>query len=357
MNAPANAAPLNAARAQVSHADSAAEVPQALMQIMMGAWVSQIAGTLARLRVFDEIARGHTSAAAIARQLSVNPSALSRALRAATMIGLVRTAGPNAFELTAQGELLRSDVPGSMRALLDAETAPGHWLPWGRLEDCIRTGGSVAPETLGFPNIWDYYETNVVEGKAFSQGMSGISGMAIGAVSAAWKPPMAHHVVDVGGAHGAFLSWVLGQLPEAKGQIYDLPHVVDTARPAMAAAGLSNRVECIAGNFFKSVPAGGDLYLLKHIVHDWDDESVSAILGNVAQAMAPNATVAVVELLIPEDGTPSPALLMDINMLVMLPGKERTVGEMKQLFASAGLALTRVVPTHSPFSLLEARKA
>jgi len=155
MNAPANAAPLNAARAQVSHADSAAEVPQALMQIMMGAWVSQIAGTLARLRVFDEIARGHTSAAAIARQLSVNPSALSRALRAATMIGLVRTAGPNAFELTAQGELLRSDVPGSMRALLDAETAPGHWLPWGATRGLHpyrrkrRAGNVGVPEHLG----------------------------------------------------------------------------------------------------------------------------------------------------------------------------------------------------------------
>jgi hypothetical protein len=357
MNAPANAPHVSAAHAQATHSDTAAEAPQALMQLMMGAWVSQITGTLARLRVFDEIAKGHNSAAAIARQLSVNPSALNRALRAASMIGLLRAAGQNTFELTPQGELLRSDVPGSMRALLDAETAPGHWLPWGRLDECIRTGGSVASETLGFPNIWDYYEANAVEGKAFSQGMSGISRMAIGAISATWKPPAAHRVVDVGGAHGAFLSWVLEQLPEAKGQIVDLPHVIETARPAIAAAGLSNRVECLAGDFFKSVPAGGDLYLLKHIVHDWDDASVSTILNNVSQAMAPNATVAVVELLIPEDGTPSPALLMDINMLVMLPGKERTVGEMKQLFASAGLALTRVVPTHSPFSLLEARKA
>jgi hypothetical protein len=356
MNAPANAAQLTAARAHAAHSETA-EASKALLQLMMGAWASQIAGALARLRVFDEIANGHKSAPAIAKRLHLEPHALHRVLRAAGMLGLVRATGAAAYELTAQGELLRSDVPGSMRALIDAETAAGHWLPWGHLEDCIREGQSVASKTLGYSNVWDYYQANPTEANAFSEGMSGISSMAIGAVSAVWNPPPAKRVVDVGGAHGAFLAWVLGQLPDAKGQLLDLPHVIETARPALSAIGLSERVECIKGDFFESVPAGADLYLLKHIVHDWDDESVRAILGNVSRAMAPGATVAVVELLVPEDGTPSPALLMDINMLVMLPGKERTVTEMKQLFASAGLALTREVQTPSPFSLLEARKA
>jgi len=340
-----------------SHAEAAAAAPQAVLQIMMGAWASQITGTLARLRTFDEIARGHKSAAEIAEHLNLDAPALHRALRAAAMLGLLRATGTKTFELTAQGELLRSDVPGSMCALLDAETAAGHWLPWGHLEDCIRTGQSVASDALGVSNVWDYYKANPTEAKAFSEGMSGISALAIGAISAVWTPPAARKVIDVGGSHGAFLSWVLSQLPEAQGQIVDLAHVVETAKPAIAAQGLAGRVECVTGDFFESVPAGGDLYLLKHIVHDWDDESVTTILSNVSRAMAPSATVAIVELLIPEDGTPSPAILMDINMLVMLPGKERTVSEMGQLFASAGLALTRVVQTPSPFSLLEARKA
>lgn len=357
MNAPANTSPLTHARARTAHAETAGEASQALMQLMMGAWASQIAGTLARLCVFDEIASGHTDAAAIAKRIHVEPHALHRALRAASTVGLLRATGTSAFELTARGELLRGDVPGSMRALLDAETAPAHWLPWGRLEECIRTGQTVAAETLGFSNLWNYYKAHPEEGEAFSLGMSGISSMVIGAVSAAWKPPAARRIVDVGGAHGAFLGWVLNQLPDAKGQLLDLPHVIETAKPALRAAGLSNRVECVAGDFLKSVPAGGDLYLLKHIVHNWDDESVRILLGNVSQAMAPGGTVAVVEALIPEDGSPSPASLMDVNMLVMLTGKERSEPEIRHLFATAGLALTRVVQTPSPFSLLEARKA
>jgi len=357
MNAPANTSLLTHARGHVAHVETTVEASKALMQLMMGAWASQIAGTLARLCVFDEIASGHTNAATIAQRIHAEPHALHRALRAASTIGLLRATSTNSFELTAQGELLRGDVPGSMRALLDAETAPGHWLPWGCLEECIRTGQTVAAETLGFSNLWNYYKAHPVEGEAFSLGMSGISAMAIAAVSAVWKPPTARRVVDVGGAHGAFLAWVLDQLPGAQGQLMDLPHVIETAKPALRAAGLLNRVECIAGDFFKSVPAGADLYLLKHIVHDWDDEAVRILLSHVSQAMAPGGTVAVVELLIPEDGTPSPASLMDINMLVMLPGKERTVSEIKQLFDTAGLALTRVVQTPSPFSLLEARKA
>jgi hypothetical protein len=343
-------------RAEAQAEAASAEASKALFQLMMGAWASQIAGTLARLRVFDEIAQGHTSAAAIAKKLHLDAVALGRVLRAGGMLGLVRDTGAGGFALTAQGELLRSDVPGSMRALLDAETAKGHWLPWGHLDDCIRTGQTVAAASLGVADVWDYYKENPAEGKTFSEGMSGISAMAIAGIASAWEPPSARSVVDVGGAHGAFLSWVLECLPYATGVLLDLPHVLDSAKPAIA-AGLAGRVKCVAGDFFESVPAGGDLYLLKHVLHDWDDKRARTILSNVSEAMAPGATVAVVELLIPDDGTPSPSVLMDINMLVMLPGKERTVSEMKQLFASAGLALSRVVQTRSPFSLLEARNA
>ena len=334
-----------------------AEASKALFQLMMGAWASQIAGTLARLRVFDEIAQGHTTVAAIAERLHLDAVALGRVLRAGGMLGLVRDTGAGGFALTAQGALLRSDVPGSMRALLDAETAKGHWVPWGHLDNCIRTGQTVAASSLGVADVWDYYKVNPAEGKTFSEGMSGISAMAIAGIASAWDPPAARSVVDVGGAHGAFLSWVLECLPYATGVLLDLPHVLDSAKPAIAAAGLAGRVKCVAGDFFESVPAGGELYLLKHIIHDWDDNRARTILSNVSEAMAPGATVAVVELLIPDDGTPSPSVLMDINMLVMLSGKERTVFEMKQLFASAGLALSRVVQTRSPFSILEARKA
>ncbi len=327
---------------------------QRILELMMGSWASQAVGTLARLRVFDAVARGTTSADAIAAELGLAPDALFRVMRAGTMLGVLERRGERAFALTPSGELLRSDVPGSMRALIDAETAPGHWLPWAKLDGCVRAGRSLARETLG-KDVWSYYAEHAEEGRAFSEGMSGLSAMALGAIGAVWQPPPATRVVDVGGAHGAFLRWVLERLPAARGVLFDLPHVVASAQNAGGATALGARVECVAGDFSREVPAGGDLYLLKHILHDWDDAGASAILRQVRKAMTKDATVVVVEMLVPEDGTPSPALLLDLNMLVMLPGRERTAAEMRALFAKAGLELTRTTPTPSPFVVLEAR--
>lgn len=320
---------------------------QAVLQLMMGAWVSQATGALARLRVCDHIAQGATTPGAIAERTGASPDALHRVLRAAAMVGIVRETAPRTYALTPVGELLRSDHPQSMRSLVDAETAPGHWLPWGRLDECVRRGGSVAAEVLG-SDVWSYYAANAAEGRAFSEGMTGLSMAALGAIGEVWQPPAARHVVDVGGAHGAFLDHVLGRVPGATGVLFDLPHVIDSAKP-------HPRVELAAGDFLANVPAGGDLYLLKHVLHDWDDARCTQILRNVRSAMAKDATVVVVEMLIPEDGSPSPAILLDLNMLVMLPGRERTATEMAALLATADLAITKVVATHSPFSVIEAR--
>jgi hypothetical protein len=329
------------------------EPPRLLMKMLMGAWVTQALGTLARLRVFDALGAGPTSPEEAARALGLNPAALGRVLRAVASVGVLRQESGGRFALTPLGELLRSDTPGSLRALFDAETAQGHWLPWGRLDRSLATGGPSVASTIG-TDIWTYYGQNREEGLAFSEGMTGFSVMALAGIEAAYQPPPATRIVDVGGAHGAFLSYLLGKLPGARGILFDLPAVLESAGPALAAAGVGERVDRIAGDFLQSVPAGGDLYLLKHIVHDWDDERARTILANVRQAMAPRATVLVVEMLVPDDGSPSPALLLDLNMLVMLGGRERTVAEMRALFASAGLTLGRVVATPTPFAVLEA---
>jgi hypothetical protein len=319
--------------------------PQAVLQLMMGAWVSQAAGTIARLRVCDHVAAGATTPDAVAAKANANADAMHRLMRAAAMVGILRRDGDR-YGLTQVGELFRSDNPRSMRALVDAETAPGHWLPWGRLDDCVRTGTSAAEAALGC-ETFAYYERNPEEGRTFSQGMSGLSAAAIGAVAEAWHPPAATTVVDVGGAHGAFLGFVLDKLPAARGILLDMPSVIAEA-PKLP------RTELVGGDFFATVPTG-DLYLMKHILHDWDDARCLTILRNIRSAMAKNATVAIVEMLVPEDGSPSPAILLDLNMLVMLPGRERTAREMTDLLASADLAVQRVVATHSPFSLIEAR--
>jgi hypothetical protein len=234
----------------------------------------------------------------------------------------------------------------SLRALLDAETAPGHWLPWGRLDEVVKSGKSQADAALGM-NVWDYYATNKDEGNTFSQAMTGMSMMAVHAVSMAYTYPTASKIVDVGGAHGALLGTVLAAQPNAKGVLFDLPHVVEAA-PA------HDRMEKVGGDFFKEVPAGGDLYLMKFIIHDWDDASCVSILKQVRRAMAPGGKLAVIEMLIPEDGTPHPSKLMDVNMMVMLSGRERTGAEMTALLEKADFKVTKVVPTPSPFSIIEA---
>jgi hypothetical protein len=323
---------------------------EVVMHTLMGAWVTQAVGTLARLRIPDAIASGAVTAAAIAEKVGANADAVNRLLRGCATAGFVKATGPKTYALTDAGDLLRSDHPRSMRALLDAETAPGHWLPWARLDACVKRGKSVADEVLG-GDVWSYYEKNAEEGLAFSQAMSGMSAMAIGAIDASYTLPDAKHVVDVGGAHGAFLSWALGKLPKAKGVLFDRANVVESAK------GLDPRIERAGGDFTREVPRGGDLYLVKHILHDWDDATCRKILQNVATAMQADARVVIVEMLVPDDGTPSPATLLDLNMLVMLPGRERTAGEMRELCASAGLAIDKIVQTPSPFAVIEAIKA
>ena len=164
----------------------------------------------------------------------------------------------------------------------------------------------------------------------------------------------ASKLVDVGGAHGALVGAIVQKYPQATGIIVDLPHVVAGTKPAIEARGLAGRIEVMGGDFFKEVPSGGDIYLLKHILHDWNDEKCVSILENVRKAMKPTSKVLVVEFALPENATPSLAHLMDLNMLVMLDGRERTKDQYGALFAKAGLRLSRFIPTPSPMGIAEA---
>jgi SAM-dependent methyltransferase len=201
---------------------------------------------------------------------------------------------------------------------------------------------------------WEYYAKHPEDAQHFSRAMSGISGLATGPVLASYDFSAALKVVDVGGAHGALLRGILEKYPKATGVLFDLPHVVEGSKKEVERAGLAGRVETVGGDFFKEVPAGGDLYLLKHILHDWDDAKSVAILQTVRKAMKPTSKALVVEFPLPEDASPSPAHLMDLNMLVMLDGRERTPAQYGALFAKAGLRLSRFIPTPSPIGIAEA---
>lgn len=326
--------------------------PAQVLGLITGMWGAQAAATCARLGIPDQLAGGPKTAEEVAAAIRCDPSATFRLMRGVVTVGLL-THEEGRFSLTPMGQLLRKDVPGSMRSFLIAEMAPGHWLPWGHLEEAVRSGKPSLPKVLGM-DAWEYYRKNPEEGRHFAEGMSGISMMAMQAVLASTSFAGAKVVVDVGGSHGAFLAGVLGQEPKAKGILFDQPQVVEGAGPTLDAAGVAARVERRGGDFFASVPAGGDVYLLKHILHDWNDEECVKILRNVRASMAPEGRVVVVEMLVGGEGPPSPAPLMDLNMLVMLTGRERTAEEFAGLFAKAGLRLSKVTPTPSPMVVIEA---
>ncbi len=330
--------------------------PAAIFHLVSGMWAAQAVATAARLGIPDRLAHGPRTAAEVAAAIGADASSVHRLMRGIATVGVLTPEPGGRFALTPLGESLRSDVPGSMRSLIIAEMAPGHWLPWGHLEDSVRTGKPAAPAALGM-DVWEYYEKNADEGFHFAEAMSGMSAMAMQAVLAAYSFQDARTVVDVGGSHGAFVAAVLQREAGARGVLFDRAEVVEGASATLEHTGVASRVDRVAGDFFQSVPAGGDVYLLKHILHDWSDDECVRILTNVRAAMAPEGRVVVVEMLIDGAGPPSPAALLDLNMLVMLTGRERTAEEFGALFAKAGLRLSGVTPTHSPVAVVEARRA
>jgi hypothetical protein len=319
-----------------------------MFRMITGLWVSQMIGTLAELGLVDRLADGAATAGELARQVGADERATFRLLRASACLGIVTHEGGDRFSLTPLGATLRSDVAGSMRGLAITQTAPGHWLPWGRLREAVRSGHRQAPAALGC-EIFEYYGQNLDEGGAFTSAMHGLAALVASELVRLVDWSGVSTIVDVGGARGALVSAVLEARPSCRGVLFDLPHVVAGAGESLAAA----RCEAVAGDFFEWVPSG-DVYLLKQVLHDWDDEQAVGILRNCAAAMTPNGRVLVIEMVIPDDGRPTPAQLIDLNMLVMLPGRERTAREYGDLLVKAGLRLRRFVETESPFQIIEA---
>ena len=328
--------------------------PVAMMQIMMGMWVAQIVSAIAQLGFADRMADGLQTADEIALASGANPQATNRLLRAAANLGVVHETAPRHFALTPLGETLRSNVPGSMRDFVMAETAPGHWLPWGRLGDAIRTGRSQTQETLGIP-VWEYYAKNHDEGMSFARAMSNLSALVAEDVGRVYDAGDAKTIVDVGGSEGVLLRGLLRK-SGARGILFDRPEIIEHSREVIAADPLADRIELAGGDFFAEVPKG-DLYILKSVLHDWPDAKCIDILKTLRRAAAPNARLLVVEMLVPETPAPSPVLFLDLNMLVMLDGRERTAGEYGELLRAGGWAMERVIPTDGMFSVIEARVA
>ena len=329
--------------------------PAAMMGLITGYWVSQAVGVVAQLGVADQLGSGPRSSDELAQAVHADPQALYRVLRLLASLDVFAEVAPRTFALTPLGETLRSDAPGSVRNFAITETAPGHWRPWGRLHDSVRTGRPMTREALGM-ELFDWYAQNPEEAGFFNAAMGNLSALAADELVRVYDVSAARTVVDVGGAHGVLLTAVLRANPAARGILFDLPHVIATAADAVAAEGLSERCELVSGDFFEAVPEGANLHLLKQIVHDWDDAQATRLLRNCHRALGPAGKLLLVEMVIPEDNQPSPAQAMDLNMLVLLGGRERTEEEYRSLLQEAGFRLEQVIPTHSPFSVIEATR-
>lgn len=323
-----------------------------LMQMVFGKAVTQAVSVVARFKLADHMAAGPKTAAELAAAAGLNAAHLYRVLRALAGLGVL-TADGDRFALSPVGEFLRSDVPGSLRPVATYVCDPWSWKPWGDLAGSVKTGAPVFDRMFG-EGVFDYLGKHPEEAATFNEGMTGFSQQAAAATLKAYDFKPFGTIVDVGGGHGAILCAILGTAPSARGIVFDAPQVVEGAHGPIRAAGLADRCRAEGGDFFKAVPAGGDLYVLKHIIHDWNDAKATQILKSVRAAIPATGKLLLVEMVVPPGFAPHFAHVLDLEMMVVCDGKERTEQEYRELLAGAGFKLTRIVPTEGPHGLIEA---
>lgn len=324
-----------------------------LIQMSIGAWISRLVAVAAELEIADHLADGPKSAAELAGPTKTDPRSLHRFLRTLASQGILSHGAGEKFSLTPLGEALRRGAPGSARSTVLAMAGPWMWKAMGEFQHSVETGNTAMQKVFGM-GIFDYLGQHPELAAQFSEAMNGVHGAEPPAVAAAYDFSSAGVIVDVGGAIGNMLVNILKRHPQPKAVLYDRPVVVTEAPAFLAANGVADRVTIQQGNFFESVPAGGDLYILSHIIHDWTEAQCLTILANCRKAMRPGAKLLIVEFVLPEDGVPHFGKLADMIMLAIPGGEERTASEYRTLLDKAGFQMTRVVPTASDVSIVEA---
>lgn len=337
--------------------DSRQETPPPhaqLIQMAMGHWVSHIIYVAAKLNLADRLANGSMNADQLSGPTETDSSSLYRLMRTLASLGILTEDPEHRFALTPLGQAMKSGAPGSARSTILTLASPWWVSGFGELMYSVQTGKSGFEKLLGMP-IFDWLAKNPEEASLFSETMVGFHGAEPPAVAAAYDFSGLKTIVDVGGATGNLLTAVLRKYPESRGILYDLPHVVRDAPALIQTRGLSDRITIEKGSFFDSVPSGADAYLLSHIIHDWSEDPCLQILSNCRRAMNPSGRLLIVEMVLPEDNASHPGKMLDMMMLVGPGGRERTEQEYGILLDKAGLRLTRVVPTQSAVSVVEAK--
>ena len=327
-----------------------------LLDIVSGSWKTQALYVAASLGIADRLHDSPRSAPELASEIGAHGPSLQRLLRALVALGIVRLRPDGTFELTPSGSLLREEAPDSLRAWV-LHWGGTCWPVWGRLLESVMTGDSARQRNPGSA-AFDRPGSDPEAAGIFHRAMSQLTRLLVGPFVAAVDWTGTRKIVDVGGGSGELLVAALGACPGAVGILFDDPHAIELGRRNVRAAGLEHRCEFVAGDFFERVPEGADTYLLKSVLHDWNDERAAAILASCRRALGSAARLLVVERIAPERFGASPdeqgLACMDLHMLVQHGGRERTEAELRALLSGAGLRTAGVKPLRSTLAVIEA---
>jgi hypothetical protein len=322
-----------------------------LRELVEGYRITQMVHVAAKLDIADHLKRGPLPVKELARLTSTHEDSLYRLLRTLAGLGVFAEEDGPAFRLTPMGNFLCSDAPGSLRVSAEVNGEPWMWRPWGHLMHSIKTG-EVAFDNLYGIHTWDWFAENPGPAQLFNSFMDEVTGAETSAVVSGYDFSGAEKVVDIGGGRGVLLTAVLGTNLKARGVLFDLPHVIQDAKKKIDGR-IAGRIELAPGDFFKAVPSGGDLYLLKNIIHDWNDVESGKILAVLHKAMAGRGRLLLIEQVICAPNAACLAKTSDMNMMVKNGGRNRTEKEYRALLGASRFNLTRVVPTAGP-SIIEA---
>jgi hypothetical protein len=326
--------------------------PEELLQMITSYWVSQAIYVAAKLGIADLLKDGPKSSHELAKSTGTHARSLYRVMRALASVGVFAEIDDGRFELTSLAAYLQTDVPGSVHAIAIMFGEEWHWQPWFNVLHTLKTGNTAFEHVHGM-KLFEYLTQYAEAAQTFNEAMTSTTATFNATITIDYDFSSIGKIVEVGGGHGNLIASILKAYPTMQGIIFDLPSVVMGAKHRIEAEGLVERCEIVGGDFFESVPSGGDAYILKNIIHDWDDIHAVAILKNCYQAMVENGKLLLVEAVIPPKNKPSLGKFLDLEMLVMSGGCERTEAEYRALFEVAGFQLTNIITTPSLLSVIE----
>jgi SAM-dependent methyltransferase len=327
--------------------------PFTFLNMVTAKWTTQLLSAAAELGVADTLKEGPLSAEEIASRTQADVPMMYRLLRALSALGVLEALEGRRFQLTDLGQYLRSDIPGSMRALAMMTGRPWHNRGWEQLAHCVRTGAPGGVQAAFGTNLWDYFDKNRADFDNFNEAMTGASASMHGTATEAYDFSRFKTLADIGGGHGRLLGTIIQRTPGLSGILFDRPSLKEGAEAELRKMGLSQRCRFVGGDFFTSVPTGADAYMMSHILHDWPDDRALTILRNCREAMKPGGTFLAFDAVIKPGIDHDWGALMDLEIFMMFGGRDRTEEEFSQLYRKAGFKLTRVVPTRSSVSIVE----